>query len=234
MLPQAATEYRAMAFDRPGFGYSAPAPWGYTLADQARALNAGFNALGIESPILVGHSRGGSLVLAYAQLYPDEVGGVVDLAGRPYPAGTSVPLHFRALAKPVLGPVVAHTVAVPFGRPGVISGLNLAFEPEGAPPPAYLDAYMAMALRPQHLLAFAQDITGARTALRRLAPEYASMDVPLVMVHGTEDRNVSVAQSRRLAQEAPDATLIEVPGAGHELMFWHPDAVMQAIDMLAR
>ncbi len=53
---------------------------------------------------------------------------------------------------------------------------------------------------------------------------------PLVIVHGTADRNVPIEQARRLHRAAPDARLVEIEGAGHELMFLHPEAVMDAIE----
>ena len=48
--------------------------------DSASSLTA----LGIEDPILVGHSWGGAIALAYALLYPDDVSALVLLAPAAY------------------------------------------------------------------------------------------------------------------------------------------------------
>lgn len=52
-----------------------------------------------------------------------------------------------------------------------------------------------------------------RTAdLERLAPR---LTVPLLLIHGTDDRTVPIAHSRRIARAARQP-LVEVPGAGHD------------------
>jgi pimeloyl-ACP methyl ester carboxylesterase len=194
---------------------------------QARLLHKATERLGIDKPILVGHSRGGNVALAYALAYPDDVAGVVTLAAAPY--GGQIALHNQLLTVPILGPLLAHTLYVPLGGPAVRAGLEVAFAPEGPPPSDYLAAYAAYELRPHQLLAHATDQVHGRAGTERMIPRYGEIRPPLVVVHGTADRNVPIAQARRLAQTAPSAHLIEVPGAGHELMFWHPDVVLEAI-----
>jgi fermentation-respiration switch protein FrsA (DUF1100 family) len=62
-----------------------------------------------------------------------------------------------------------------------------------------------------------------------MAPRYDELRVPLVMVHGMADQYVPVEQARRLYRAAPDSVLIEIPEAGHELMFVRPTSVMEGI-----
>lgn len=136
------------------------------------------------------------------------------------------------LAVPVLGPVLAHTVYVPFGRDAVRAGLNNAFAPEATAPPDYVDAYAAYELRPRQLLAHAADQVQGRAGTERMIPRYDELQAPLVIIHGTADRNVPVEQARRLHHAAPNSTLIEISGASHELMFTHPQTVMEGINLL--
>jgi pimeloyl-ACP methyl ester carboxylesterase len=154
ILDRAAGEYRALAIDRPGFGYSeALAEKQASPVAQARALHGAAEALGLERPVLVAHSRGGAVALAYALDYPEDVAGVVTLAGAPYWHGEETPLYSRVLAMPIVGPLVAHTAAVPLGGGAVRAGLDAAFAPEGTPPgtapDAYVEAYAAQELRPR-------------------------------------------------------------------------------------
>jgi pimeloyl-ACP methyl ester carboxylesterase len=222
-----AQDFRAVAFDRPGFGYSERPADGASPFAQACLIHEAAQALGIEEPILMGHSRGGNVALAYALSYPEDVAGVVTLAAAPY--GGQIAFHNRLLALPVVGPLLAHTVYVPFGRGAVRAGLDAAFAPEATAPADYVDAYSAYELRPRQLLAHAADQVRGRAGTERMMPRYHEIRVPLVIVHGTGDRNVPIEQARRLERAAPNAELIEVAGAGHELMFIHPDVVMDAI-----
>lgn len=81
----AARGYEAIAFDRPGYGYSERPPRGKAApADQARLIHEALKQLKVEKPIIVGHSWSGLLALIYALRYPGDVAGVVTLAGEPF------------------------------------------------------------------------------------------------------------------------------------------------------
>ncbi len=69
----AAKGYSAIAFDRPGNGYS-ERPRGEiaTPVVQARFVHDALCELGIHRPIIAGHSWSGSLVMSYALHYADE------------------------------------------------------------------------------------------------------------------------------------------------------------------
>jgi pimeloyl-ACP methyl ester carboxylesterase len=230
IFDRVAQDYRAIAFDRPGLGYSERPADGASPFTQARLIHEAAEALDAEKPIIVGHSRGGNVALAYALSYPDNIAGVVALAAAPY--GGKISCYNRLLALPVLGPLLAHTVYVPFGQGAVRAGLNTAFAPEATAPPDYVDAYAAYELRPRQLLAHAADQVQGRAGTERMIPRYDELQAPLIIIHGTADRNVPIKQARRLHQVTPNATLIEIPGASHELMFLHPDDVMEGINLV--
>jgi alpha-beta hydrolase superfamily lysophospholipase len=74
-------EYRVVAIDRPGHGSSGrPTQKAATIEYQAQLLHQTLTSLGISQPILVGHSWGAALALAYSLKYPGEVSGMVLLA----------------------------------------------------------------------------------------------------------------------------------------------------------
>jgi pimeloyl-ACP methyl ester carboxylesterase len=69
---------RVVAADRSGLGWSDPAPKPQDAQESARDLHAALQAAGIPGPYVVaGHSYGGLVVRAFADLYPDEVAGMV-------------------------------------------------------------------------------------------------------------------------------------------------------------
>jgi pimeloyl-ACP methyl ester carboxylesterase len=73
---------RRIAFDLPGFCYS-DSPSGASILGYARDIAEGLEMLGITRFTLVGHSLGGAVAAALAELMPDSVCGLVLLA----PAG---------------------------------------------------------------------------------------------------------------------------------------------------
>jgi len=74
------------AFDRPGYGGSAPALARPSLQLQADALLDLLVEADIRSPILVGHSYGGPIALLAALQHPDKIRGVLLIGGDVDPA----------------------------------------------------------------------------------------------------------------------------------------------------
>jgi non-heme chloroperoxidase len=66
--------------------------------------------------------------------------------------------------------------------------------------------------------------------------DLAKIDVPLLVLHGTEDRNIPIdIGARRVPQYVPDAEIVEVPGGPHGIGVTHTDVVNRALlDFLAR
>jgi pimeloyl-ACP methyl ester carboxylesterase len=90
-FPQAlatATGARVVAYSRYGYGQSTPLPAGARSVRNAHFMHDEaietapqvFEKLGIEKPVLVGHSDGGSIALICAATYPSAVSGVVVMA----------------------------------------------------------------------------------------------------------------------------------------------------------
>jgi len=69
---------RFCVYDRAGYGWSEPSPVPRTAQQMAEELHTLLHTAEIEGPyILVGHSLGGLNVRMYANLYPEEVAGMV-------------------------------------------------------------------------------------------------------------------------------------------------------------
>src|SRR5215470_2923018 len=80
--------HRVIAVDRPGHGKSErPSDADPRLLFQTRLLHETLSRLGVTRPVLVGHSWGGSLALAYAVKYPGELSAIVLLAPAAYSDG---------------------------------------------------------------------------------------------------------------------------------------------------
>jgi pimeloyl-ACP methyl ester carboxylesterase len=76
--PKVAGFTRACSYDRAGSGFSEPGPLPRTTERIARELHAALHAAHIEGPyILVGHAFGGDHVRAFADLFLEDVSGIV-------------------------------------------------------------------------------------------------------------------------------------------------------------
>lgn len=75
-VPALAGRYRVITLDLPGHGQSDPAP-DYSMERFARAVKAVADKAKVKRPVLVGHSMGGAVMLAFARLYPNDVRAIV-------------------------------------------------------------------------------------------------------------------------------------------------------------
>lgn len=72
-----AVRNRVIAIDLPGHGESGCLGYIHTMEDMADAVHAVLHDLRIRKAIFIGHSMGGYVSLAFAELYPDMVKGIV-------------------------------------------------------------------------------------------------------------------------------------------------------------
>jgi len=220
---QAAEHYDAIAFDRPGYGYSEwPEDERLSLEVQARLIHQGLSQLSVEDPLLVGHSYGGAVVLRYLLDYPDEVRGAVLLA----PAGSL----FAFPNIPIVGPFLTHTILLPVGRKVAEGMYEQAFWPDPAPE-AYVETMKALYLRPANFTATAGELAVMQDSVQAISPRYGEIQVPVIILAGSSDQMVDVkGNAWRLAEALPNGELVLVEGTGHKLHHTHPDVVMDAID----
>ena len=81
-----AVRHRVILVDRPGLGFSArKAGEGSSPAYQAAVLRDVLDRLGIDRAIMVGHSWGGTLALAFALDFPERAAGLVIIAAPTHP-----------------------------------------------------------------------------------------------------------------------------------------------------
>jgi pimeloyl-ACP methyl ester carboxylesterase len=238
LMDRLAERYRVIAIDRPGHGHSDPATSPGSLREQAALVRGALATLEVRDPLLVGHSRGASVVAAYLDRYPDEVAAAVSLGGDML--GDTDPGEYGAYrpgALPVVGPLLVGTVYAPAVRANdyalLRSGLDRAFEPEGPAPDDYVEAYGCQWVRASNIRATYRLMEDVDRTMPEIRGRYDQLETPVVIVHGDADRNVDPADAHRLHEAIEGSTLHLLPGVGHEPQFTQPGAVAEAIDRAA-
>ncbi|WP_040609164.1 alpha/beta fold hydrolase [Pseudooceanicola batsensis] len=227
--------YRVTAFDRPGLGHTPRlARRGVTLGDQADLLVAAADRLGLEKPVVLGHSFGGAVAMAWAVRHPEAARAVVDLSGATYPWPGELDRFYATLARPVVGPALAHVIGAWVGEAYIRDAIEGVFAPQAAPEGYAGHIGAELVIRPASLTANAQQRTDLRADLRALSESYPALDLPVEILHGTADDTVSLAiHSQALARDVPSARLTPLPGVGHMPHHVDEEAVVAAIDRAA-
>ncbi|RAK52704.1 alpha/beta fold hydrolase [Phenylobacterium deserti] len=223
--------HRVIAFDRPGFGYSArPRNRSWTAQHQARLLLEAMTALDVPEAVLVAHSWGTLVAMQAALTAPDRVRGLVLMSGYYWPtARLDVPL-LGGPAIPGLGDVMRFTASPLLGRLMTPLVLKQMFSPAEVPDHFRRGFASDMSLRPSQLRATAADTARMPLEAGKLAGRLKAVAGPVLILSGDGDRIVSCEhQSRRLARELPGGEIQVVEGAGHMLHHIRPQAVAEAV-----
>ncbi|MDK3075120.1 alpha/beta hydrolase [Sedimentitalea sp. JM2-8] len=191
-----AGDFRVIAVDRPGCGYSVRD--GAELAtpgEQGRMIAEALAALGVTDPILVGHSFGGAVALAMAMDRPEQVRGLALLAPATQPQA-EVPEVFRGLMVRTgwLRRAIGATVAVPLAAATAEKVLAAVFAPEPAPGDFMIRAGGALGLRPQAFVTASEDAVALLDGGAGQAARYAAeLTVPGGILFGSADAILSPA-----------------------------------------
>src|SRR5215475_1951870 len=226
--------YRVIGFDRPGHGKSArPGGKAASVEDQARMLHEALQNLGVNNAILLGHSWGASLALCYALKYPAETAGLVLLAPAAFPGADPNPVLRAVVKSPLIGGLSLMFAKTLMGDKRLRHELERAFYPQPVPV-NYLKIVTSTWLGRKQLRAYLEDEWSLSASLRRMSNHYGELRMPVVIVTGDQDRIVSPQENAyKLKERIPQAHLVELKGAGHEILFTMPDSVYSALKLIS-
>lgn len=222
-----ARQYRVISFDRPGMGFS-ERPHGkvWTPAAQASLLRRACDRLGIEQPVVVGHSWGAMVATAFALDHPEAVRGLVLLSGYYYPTMRADVALSLAPAIPVIGDVLRYTVSPLLGRALMPAVIKAMFSP--CPVPSRFDDNFpaGLSVRPGQIRASSQDAASMIPAAMAMRDRYAELAMPVAIMAGAGDKVADPdRQSARLHRALPRSMLRVIPDAGHMVHYAAPAEV---------
>jgi len=227
-------DHRVVAIDRPGHGWSTRDSLGDSTPEiHARMIDEALGKLGITQAIIVGHSWGGAVTAAMALNHPKRVAGLVMLAPVTHRWNGGVAWYHNLGALPVLGPLFAHTLALPTGLLMVNAGARGAFLPQTMPDNYVRDTALSLLLRPREYLTNAHDMVTLKQAVTAQMSRYGEIKVPVVILHGDVDKSVYLdTHSRPFVKAVPHAELIVLPGVGHLVPNVATEQIIAAIERL--
>jgi 3-oxoadipate enol-lactonase len=211
--------YRAIAWDMPGYGKSAPLP-AVSIAALAEALQDFLQQVGATKPILVGHSIGGMIVQQLLAKHPGIASAIVLAQTSPAfgkPDGDWQKAFIEARLGPLdrgetLASLAPSLVSELVGDDPDIGGIELARDCMASVPEATYRATMLS------MLGFDQ-----RNTLKDIG-------VPTLLLSGSKDKNAPAPMMAKMATYIPSAKYVELEGVGHLANLERPGAFNVALD----
>ncbi len=223
-LPDAG--FRTIAFDGRGHGESTVGESGHSIENLASDLRTVLDAFDVHDAILIGHSMGGMAVQALAVHHPEVIAarvcGIV-LLSTSTRAMTSDAHRTRRSLERVAG-VVPDVGAVMRQRNLGLLLARIGFGDDADP--------RCVEATRQMLGACSRDtIRDAGRALLSLdfSAQLPELDVPTLVVVGSADVLTPPRDARQIADLVPDAELVELPRAGHMIMYERTDELDRLI-----
>jgi pimeloyl-ACP methyl ester carboxylesterase len=219
-------QFRVIALDQRGHGQSDSPATGYEPTSLAADLLAFADALGLERFNLLGHSMGARAAIAFGGLYSHRLLRLV----------LSDPPHY-----PVEDDLVRELAAAP-NRPERFPSRQAASDylrrtlPDGASlADQELEARLSAQMReePDGSYTWRLDVAGLLQAMTFLLGDmrwfFPRIAVPTLVLHGVRSHLLSVDDARRTAAAIPNATLVQIPDAGHGIYRDNPQAFLAAV-----
>jgi pimeloyl-ACP methyl ester carboxylesterase len=208
-----AAGHRVVRFDNRDIGLSTHIDYAtdpYTLDDMADDTVGILDALGIEKAHFVGASMGGMISQLMALRYPDRVRSLALLITTPGPDDRLSPTSDEVIAiavQPVTTDADLEQRGVEMWR--VLTGSRFPFDEARYRELAVMDS--ARGTNPNSAHAIAVFSTPSRIEA------LGAVDVPTLVVQGTEDPIFPIDHGEALAKAIPGSTLVTWEGVGHEI-----------------
>jgi magnesium chelatase accessory protein len=231
LIPLLATQFRVIAPDLPGHGFTGTPHEALSLPNMARRTAAVLRALEARPALLVGHSAGAAVALRLALDGAAPGAGVVGInaALKPF-AGAAAPL-FRTLALGLFANPLAIGVFSAAARDAarvkrLIEGTGSHLDARG------IELYGRLFRRRGHVSA-TLGMMGAWD-VQALLDDLPRLEGRLTLIVGDRDLAVPPAVSRGVAASRPGTEVVSLAGVGHLAHEEAPDAVAEILARLAR
>jgi pimeloyl-ACP methyl ester carboxylesterase len=233
IISSLSSNYRVTVYDRPGHGYSSAERIGYNLKHNANIALGLINELHLENVIVVGHSYGGSVIMALAVRNPHQIKAFIPIAGATYPIENIEPIY-SLIRIPIIGRGFA-AVASSFIGPAMIKdGLREAFRPnEDIIPEGFIDTRVKIWLQTKVLVSTAREELNLNSDLEKIIPDYGNISKRFFIIHGDYDLWVPKGDSTKLHKIIRNSKLLILSNTGHQVQYERSGILIKTINEVA-
>lgn len=224
VVPELARRFHVVAIDQPGFGASSRGNHLYSPENQSRVLASVLNSLGIDEHVLIGHSFGAAVALAYAAQESKRVRRLilVDMAGV---------LH-RSVYTEYLSRMGALYFTGVYPQEHSLFG-GLIREALRTAERWVADAGWALEspwFRQQVLQGDANAIAAYALVEHDFSEALDRLSAPTLLIWGRDDPLAPLRTGQAVASRVANARLAVMEGIGHSPMFESPEQFRQLLD----
>lgn len=229
-----AQTHRVILIDRPGSGHSTRgAGSSASMSAQARTVALFIDAMGLDKPVLVGHSLGGAIALAVGLDHPNSVSRLALIAPLTHLVDASQAFGGLLIRSPLVRRIVSFTVATPFAIKGSRAILDIVFGPDPVPNDFGVKGGGLLGLRPRSFYAASSDLMAVASELPAMENRYADLRMPVDVLYGREDGILDWRSHGEALKRKLDTTNLRLVDGGHMLPVTAPSVTMEWLQTVA-
>ena len=244
LVGRLAEDFTVTAFDRPGLGYTDRAPdvskgafttQGESPRQQAHMLREAAAKIGITDPIVAGHSFGGIVAVAWADLGLSEAtdvnaSGVVSFAGVLMPWPNPLGQYYRINGGLLGGMVTIPLISAFVPQNKIDETFDGVFAPDAVPTGYVEHSGGPLAVRQATFQANVRQVNTLRPHVVDMLSRYPQLTLPIEIVHGTADTTVpDFVHPQEFIKIVDSANYVSLPNVGHMPHHADPQAAVDAI-----
>ncbi|MGB3409168.1 MAG: alpha/beta hydrolase, partial [Jannaschia sp.] len=238
LIPALQDRFRCIAFDRPGLGYTGRTNPAYdmpfssraeTPGEQAALLARAYGQIGNGIPLVLGHSFGGTVALAWALDHAARALVLLAPAAMRWKGGLG-PMYAMLASAPG-GAVAVPMIAAMVPDRTVETVTERIFAPDPVPPGYTAHIGGQLTLRRRSLRANARQVNGLKPHITQMQARYGDLTLPIEWLHGTADTIVPPSVHAYPFQAlVPHVNMTLLDGTGHMPHHSREAEVIAAID----
>lgn len=211
VAPAFVDDRRVVALDLAGYGASSMYDgFDRSIRAQEAVLEALFEALGIDSCVLVGHDIGGGVGVRLAVHTPERIDALVLSNATVYDSWPIASILDLGL------PATINSMSVADCRETLASAYRETLH--GEPDEAFIGGMCAPWSSEEGVVSLGRNAIATNTN-HTTEIDYGAIEVETLLLWGTDDDEQPIEDAERLAAELPNATLAPIEDAGH----WVPE-----------
>jgi pimeloyl-ACP methyl ester carboxylesterase len=203
------------------------------MSAQARTVALFIDAMGLDKPVLVGHSLGGAIALAVGLDHPNSVSRLALIAPLTHLVDASQAFGGLLIRSPLVRRIVSFTVATPFAIKGSRAILDIVFGPDPVPNDFGVKGGGLLGLRPRSFYAASSDLMAVASELPAMENRYADLRMPVDVLYGREDGILDWRSHGEALKRKLDTTNLRLVDGGHMLPVTAPSVTMEWLRTVA-
>lgn len=232
LAPLLEEDHRVLSVDLLGHGGSGKPGAGYEIADQANAIAEALAKLQVSDATVVGHSLGGTVATAVAEQSPELATRVVILDQAVNDDYEELSFTAELGYRPIIGPALQRLTDIA-PNSAVRSQYEQAFAPDFNMASGFENPDQVVDdLREMTYTAFVDvaEAEGDYSTARSLDDRLSAIEVPVLVVFGTEDQIYDAEESIQPYTDVARAQVELIDGVGHSPQVEDPERTAVLIE----